>query len=254
MSTLANAMEVLKLIVRLRRDITVTDLVNELGYPKSSASRTLSQMAEHGFLERDAVTKAYRPGLLVVEAAYQFRAGGSVVSLLEEVLEQLVAETGFTGYLGVLRGPEILVVQMRSGSQPVQVYTPPGTSAPAYYTSMGRALLARLSDAEVLALVGKKFEQPPGSAPKSPKELLVRLDQTRRDGWTESRGEALAHVYGIASAVRDPSTGEAYGIGIAIPPQDGLDALFERCVVLVRNAASAVGRRVGDPYWLQMGA
>ncbi|MFT7722632.1 MAG: IclR family transcriptional regulator [Roseateles sp.] len=253
MSTLANAMDVLKLIVRLRRDITVTDLVTALGYPKSSASRTLSQMAAHGFLERDAVTKAYRPGLLVVEAGHQFRVGGSVLPLLEEALEQLVGATGFTGYLGVLRGAEILVVQMRAGAQPLQVYTPPGTSGPAAFTSMGRALLARLSDAEVLALVGRKFDRPPGSAPKTPRELLDRLAQTRRDGWNESRGESLAEVYGIASSVRDPSTGEAYGIGLAIPPGEGIDALFERCVVRVRDAASGVGRRIGDPYWLQMG-
>lgn len=35
MSTLANAMDVLKLIARLRRDITVTDVVNELGLPRA---------------------------------------------------------------------------------------------------------------------------------------------------------------------------------------------------------------------------
>jgi NitT/TauT family transport system substrate-binding protein len=73
MSTLANAMDVLKLIARLRRDITVTDVVTELGLPKSSASRTLSMMASYGFLDRDAATRAYRPGGVIMEASYHIK-------------------------------------------------------------------------------------------------------------------------------------------------------------------------------------
>ncbi|WP_208511129.1 helix-turn-helix domain-containing protein, partial [Variovorax paradoxus] len=145
MSTLANAMDVLKLIARLRRDITVTDVVNELGLPKSSASRTLSMMAGYGFLDRDAATRAYRPGGVIMEASYHFRASRNAASLVEEALAALVDQTRFTGYINVLDGADTLVIQMRAGAGALQIYTPPGSRAPAYSSAMGRALLARLS-------------------------------------------------------------------------------------------------------------
>ncbi|WP_077037022.1 IclR family transcriptional regulator [Pelomonas sp. KK5] len=251
MSTLVNAMEVLKLIVRLRRDVTVTDLVNELGYPKSSASRTLSQMAEHEFLERDALTKAYRPGAVIMEASFHFRASTTVAALLEDALEKLVADTGCTGYLGILKESDILVVQMRPGHSALQVYTPPGSSAPAFANSMGRALLARHDDAEVRKLVGRKLAAPPARAPQTPQELLERLAQVRRLGFAESRGEVLPHVAGVAAAIVDPATGQGHGIGIAMPEQDSTDAAFARYALCVRDAAQSVGRRIGDDYWLR---
>lgn len=244
-------MDVLKLIVRLRRDITMTDLVAELDYPKSSASRTLSLMAEHGFLERDAVTKAYRPGSVVMEASFHFRSSTTVSSLLEDALDALVADTGFTGYLDVLRGNESVVLQMRPGKHPLQVYTPPGTGGPAYGSSMGRALLSRLTDSEILELVGNAFDDARGLAPKTPKDLLKRIAQTRIEGVAESRGELVPHVAGISAAVLDSATGQIFGIGIAVPEQEVSDALFKRFAARVREAAFSVGKRVGDPYWLQ---
>lgn len=178
MSTLANARDVLRLMAHLQRDVTVTDVAGELGLPKSSVSRTLSMMAEYGFLERDPLTRAYRPGELIMEASYHFRASRGTVSLLEEEAARLVADTGYTGYVDVLDGSESLVLHMRvSAIGALHAYTPAGTRAPAYASSMGRALLARLEDAEVMRLVDDRLKHSAGAAPK-----------TRRSCWRSWRG------------------------------------------------------------------
>jgi len=256
MSTLANAMDVLKLIARLRRDITVMDAANELGLPKSSASRTLSMMASYGFLERDGATRAYRPGSVIMEASYHFRASRNASSLLEEALAALVVQTGYTGYLNVLDRSESLVIQMRTGTGAgvLQVYTPPGTRAPAYASSIGRAILARLDDEDVMTRVGPRLELRRGNVPRTRKDLLARLAQIRATGWALSRGEYVDNVAGISSAVVDPANGQIYGIGIALPVADLTDALIARFGITVRDAAMGVGKQVGDPYWLAFGA
>jgi DNA-binding IclR family transcriptional regulator len=249
-STLANAMEVLRLIARLKRDITVTDAAMELNLPKSSASRTLSAMAEYGFLERDAATRAYRPGSVILEASYHFRFSRNVSSLLEDALVALVHDTGYTGYLDVLDNEDSLVIQMRTGTGSLQVYTPPGTRAPAYATSMGRALLARLPDDKMIELVGNRFELRRGNIPRSWDDLSARVAEVRATGWSLSRGEFLDNVAGISASVLDPASGKTYGIGIALPSQEVNDELVERLSVRVRDAAKAVGKQIGDDYWL----
>lgn len=250
MSTLANAMDVLKLIARLRRDITVTDVSVELGLPKSSASRTLSMMANYGFLERDPGTRAYRPGGVIMEASYHFRASRNTASLVEEALDTLVRDSGFTGYVNVLDGADSLVIQMRTGAGALQVYTPPGTRAPAYATAPGRALLSTLADEEVAQLVAGRFEVKRGSTPRSRKDLLERLAVVRMTGWSLSRGEFVTNVAGIAAAVLDPASGQRYGFGLAIPSEALNEALIVRLGAMVRDAASTVGKSVGDPFWL----
>ncbi|MFD8572736.1 IclR family transcriptional regulator [Streptomyces sp. NPDC059639] len=252
MSTLANARDVLRLMAHLQRDVTVTDVAAELGLPKSSVSRTLSMMADYGFLDRDPATRAYRPGGLIMEASYHFRASRGTVSLLEEEVARLVADTGYTGYVDVLDGAESLVLHMRIGSVgALQAYTPAGTRAPGYATSMGRALLARLDDAQVMRLVDARLEHSTGTAPATRKELLAALARIRVDGLDVSRGEWVPNVGGLSSAVLDTDTGQIFGIGIALPaPELGYDTA-ERFGRAVRDAALRVGKRVGDPYWLR---
>ena len=252
MSTLANAVDVLKLIARLRRSITVTDLVAEMAMPKSSASRTLSTMAAHGLLDRDETTRAYRPGRAIMEAAFHFRSSENTVSLLEEAVDSLVAASGYTGYINVLDGADSLVIQMRTGAGSLQVYTPPGTRAPAYATSIGRAILARLTDDDAVALLGPRLEVRRGQVPRTRKDLLARLAQVRSSGWSLSRGEYVPNVAGISAAVQDPSTRQIYGLGIALPVQDLSERLIERFSTLVVETAREVGTRVGDTYWLNL--
>ncbi|MEV6311766.1 IclR family transcriptional regulator [Streptomyces sp. NPDC051840] len=250
MSSLVKAKDVLRLMSRMRRDLTVMDIANGLGLPKSSVSRTLALMAEHDFLERDPVTRAYRPGPVVVEASYHFRASRSAPTLLEEELGKLVDEIGYTGYVVMLDGGDSLVIHMRTGrTGTLQAYTPVGTRAPAYSTSMGRVQLSRLSDAEVLTRVGGTFH-PIGQAPRSQEELLRQLNGIRGDGWAFSHDEFVPGVAGTASAVADPGTGQILGIGLAFPARDRDDALVARCGAAVRDAASRVGKHIGDPSWL----
>ena len=250
MSTLVNAADVLKLIAKLRSDITVTDVVTHLGLAKSSASRTLSMMAEYGFLERDSVSRAYRPGAVVMEASYHFRASHTALTLLQGVLDKLVGETGYTGYINVLDGADSVVIQMRTGAGSLQVYTPPGSRAPAYASSIGRAILSRLTDEEVTALVQDGFEVRRGNIQRTRKDLLARLKEARETGWALSRGEFVQNVAGISAALRDPTTRQIYGLGIAMPVQDLTDAMVQRFGARIVEATSDAGRQIGDPYWL----
>ncbi len=51
-------------------EVTMTDLVERLDMPKSTASRVLKQMAEEGLLVRNPTTLAYRPSLLLLELSH----------------------------------------------------------------------------------------------------------------------------------------------------------------------------------------
>lgn len=250
MSTLANARDVLRLLSAQGRDLTVTDVCNELELPKSSASRTLGMMAELGFLERNPVTRAYRPGPLVMEASLHYRGTQNVVSLFEHELDGLIELLGYTGYISMLVDRESLIIHMRTGpAGTLQAYTPVGTKAPSYASSMGRAVLARLLPEEVLARIGESLT-PYGEGPKTHAEVDERLTAVRERGWELSRGEVLSGVAGFASAVSDPGTGQTFAIGLAVPADDLTSDLIDECGTAIRRSAMRVGRIVGDSYWL----
>ena len=250
MSTLANAKDVLLLIARLQRSVTVTDVSVGLTLPKSSASRTLSMMAEYGFLAREPNTKAYRPGPVIMQASWQFRSSHSALALVEEGLTNLVQNSGYTGYVNVLDGSDVIVIQMRTGSRPLQVYTPPGSRVPAWASAAGRAILASMSVSARQALIPEAFSPPQGTEPGSLSELNERLTLVEKQGWSLSRGEYISGIAGISAAIFDPISSQRYGFGLAIPREQLDDPLIARWGQEICESASRIGKLIGDPYWL----
>src|SRR5437773_1772872 len=166
MSALDNAIEILRCFSPGQPEIGNADVIRLTGKPKSSTSRLLRQLKECGLLEQDAVTRRYRPGLLLFELGRLHRTENDFVAVTEARLRAVCALTGHTGYIAVLDGAEQVVLRVVTGSNPLQVVTPPGVRAPAYATSNGRAMLARLRDADIRARLPKPL---PAISPSSPR-------------------------------------------------------------------------------------
>ena len=180
MSALDNAIEILRCFSAHRPEIGNADVIRLTGKPKSSTSPLLRQLKECGLLEQDALTRRYRPGLLLFELGRLHRTQNDFVAAAEARLRAVCARTGHTGYIAVLDGAEQVVLRVVGGSNPLQVVTPPGVRAPAFATSNGRAMLARLSDAEIRGRLPKRLPAISPSAPQSLAALMVRIAEIRR--------------------------------------------------------------------------
>src|SRR5258708_19331229 len=146
MSALDNAIEILRCFSEQKPEIGNADVIELTGKPKSSTSRLLRQLRDCGLLEQDAVTRRYRPGLLLFELGRLHRTQNDFVTATEQRLRAVCAATGHTGYIAVLDGAEQVVLRVVTGSNPLQVWTPPGVRAPASATSNAPPILPRLTD------------------------------------------------------------------------------------------------------------
>ncbi len=208
--SLANAARVLHWFKRGHASGAVGELSSAMGWPKSTTSRLLKDMAAHGLLERDEITRRYRVGLLMLELGRSFASGDPMLEAVDQALQDITRQTGFSTGISILDGSDIVVLRSRPGTHPLRVVTPPGTRGPAAANSTGRMLLGLLPREEV----ERRFTPYPASlrpnAPASLKDLLARVETARLRGWEESSDEALP---GLA------------GVSIAIPGRDGRPAL-----------------------------
>ena len=92
-----------------------------------------------------------------------------------------------------------------------------GDRIPAFASSTGRALLARLPDDEVRTLYPAGFTSPSETAPRDMGDLLDRLAQIREEGFAESRDEAVRGVRALSVAVGDPATGDEVALCLSFP-------------------------------------
>ena len=232
----------------------MTTLGQRLAWPKSTSSRVLLQMAGAGLLERDTQDRQYRLGPLVRRLALAHQqAGPAARELVRNELARLSAQSGHAAHLSVLDGTESVLLEHFAGPNPLQVMSPVGSRLPASVTAMGRALLARLSEAEFNERYGAndraRLSASPARCPQTTGALRKLVRQARRERSAVAVEEALPGVAAIATTLRDESTRTTYGLALSFPSQlvSGADiARYREELVAI---AHRIGVQLGDAWW-----
>jgi IclR family KDG regulon transcriptional repressor len=252
MSALSNVVGILRLFSAERSELSVTEAARLLGMPKSSASRLLKTMLREGLLASASNTPRYRLGHLFFEVSRLYGHHSTLMDVAEAALGGICRETRHGGYISLLDGADVLVLRVFRGTEPLRVVTPLGSRSPAYATSTGRTLLARLSDAAVRALHPTPLVPPSPSAPQTLDELVERLDRIRRVGWCEAIDEAVPGVGSVAVSVADLASAEALAFCVSFPAHMVPELERRRFAGLLSEQAKRIASQFDDRFWTGM--
>ncbi|MFL5927665.1 MAG: IclR family transcriptional regulator [Gaiellaceae bacterium] len=206
----------------------VVALTERVGGDKSQLSRTLRTLEEHGFVERNAETLAYRLGWRLFAVAA--RVGESrLVSEAPPLLRALVRELGESVHLSVRQGRQVLT--LLSESPPATLHAPGrvGGLTPLATTSAGRALAFDLDAAELEDL-----------------GLAAHADaiaEARRLGYAIVREEFEPGLVAAAAPVRDSSGRVVAAINVSAP-RFRFDERLEEGAAGVADAAAALSAHI----------
>lgn len=206
----------------------VVQLAGLTGGEKSQLSRALATLCEHGFVERDAATLAYRLGWRVFALA----TGASedrLLALAPAVLRGLVRELGESAHLSVRQGAQVLT--LLSESPPSTLHAPgrAGGLAPLATTSAGRVLAIDLDDDELVAL---------GLEP-----AFAAIARARSDGFAIVREEFEPGLVAAAVPIRDATGRVLAAINVSAPRfrfDDRLDEAARRLVDVAADLSGAL--------------
>jgi len=248
MTTIENATAVLRLfnqsgLMQGQPGLTFTDITTALNLPKSTVSRLLSTMESQGLLERDADSRRFYPGDLLLSLASSYLST-PLVDGASSMMARLATDSSCTGYISMLEGRDVMIMRMFQGRMFIQVVTPPGSRLPAAETSVGRAILARYSDDYVRNLYADEWRVTSPNAPQTLPLLLAELERIRARGWAVSRNETLQGISAIATSVSNKHLGETVALGLTFPTQS-LEPLSSSFAL---DALQRVTHRLADKY------
>ncbi|MGC6387877.1 IclR family transcriptional regulator [Ewingella sp. S1.OA.A_B6] len=253
MTTLENASAVLQLFSRMgsgqsNPGMSFSDVVEHLGLPKSTASRLLMTMEEQGLLERDPDSRLYRIGKLILSVASNYLSA-PLVDTASPFMAQLGQLTQCTGYISMLTGRDIMVMRMFPGRTYLQVVTPAGSLLPAHETAIGRAILARYTDEDVILRFGTDYRVNSVNSPQNLEALLARLVPIRESGVSHACNETLQGISTLATSITNKHRNEMLGLCLSFPsPQEGQDipaGIKEGLIAVTQQLAE----KLGDEYW-----
>ena len=244
---LLHGLAVLDMFTRDKPVIGIAEVSRQLGVHRSTASRLAATLATAGYLEPTGEAGRYRLAAKLSVLGEIAATGNELREAAMPPLRDLVSRLGETGHLGVLDGSEAVTVAVVDGWQTVRMHSWVGKRSPAYCSSMGKALLAGLSKAEVIA----RFPDPelPTRTPHtitSRDELMRCLAQARDQGYAVDREELEPHLCCVAAPVYDRDGAVVASVSVSGPASRLLDgAVIDALAVEVKATARQVSTRLG---------
>ena len=209
----------LLLLFREQPRVRLTDACKYLGVAHSTAHRLLAMLAHHGFVQQEPVTRAYIAGPALVEVGLAVVGSLNVREQARPMMEELAAELGETVHLGVLEGNQVRFVDAVESERALRVVARTGTLVPAHCTSLGKALLAQMTDEQVAKLYPTSAEPFAARTERSittQAKLLKEVSRARARGYAVNSGETEDDVGSVAVAFRD-FAGRPAAIAVAAP-------------------------------------
>jgi IclR family KDG regulon transcriptional repressor len=227
------------------RDLSLSQIAERLGLPRSSVHRLLGTLMAHGFAERDPVTRRYRLGIRLFEIGSAAIHERGLHSAAHPVLKDLSVATGETCHLAVLSGVEAVYVYKIEGTSSFSMTSRVGGRAPCHCTSIGKVLIAWAGDALFQEVVRAGLRPYTARTVTDPAELAKELQKVRAEGYAVDIEEYEEGLRCISGPIRDHAGQVVAAIGIAGPSHRVNDGNRARLVALVMEAATTVSRNLG---------
>ncbi|MEU5694191.1 IclR family transcriptional regulator [Actinosynnema sp. NPDC020468] len=202
---LRRGLAVLRLLAGRPGPLSAATVARELGLPRSTTYHLLAELTEAGFATHFPEERRYGLGVAAFELGSAYLRHDPLERLARPLLRRLVDAVDFTAHLGVLHGAEALYLLREQPRRPATIVSDVGVRLPSHLTASGRAMLARLPDAQVRALfpTAGSFVDRTGRGPRNLPGLRRLLATERRRGWAVEDGYVTAGFASVATPVFD---------------------------------------------------
>lgn len=197
------AITVLEILAR-RGAAGVSDIAEEMGVHKSTASRLLASLDQRGMVQQNSERGKYQLGFSILRLANSIPANLSLVREARPVLEQLAEQYKETVNLAVMRSNYAVNVDQARGPATLATYDWIGSLTPLHATSSGKVLLAALSsDQRQKILKETRLPSQTAKTITSRQKLEKELLEVAAAGYATVYEEFEIGLNAIAAPIRD---------------------------------------------------
>lgn len=209
--------------------VSLSEVAEAAGLPKSSAFRYLAALEMRRYVEREADGSTYRLGLAF--RPQHTRGVERLAELARPVLEKLRDELKETTNLGILDGDQVVHILVAESPYMMRLAARAGERGYVHCTALGKAMCAKLAAGRVqtiLAAAGMpRFTE---ATLTEPDKFLAELDRTRVQGF--GIDEAENQPAGRCIAVAIENIHFPAGVSVSAPldrlPNDRIPHIVEQ--------------------------
>ena len=239
-------LEILERLADADERLSLAELSDQLGIPKSSLHAILRTMQHRRWVETDPTGHRFGLGVRAVEIGASYVDTDDNVVRMEPILDALSEELGETVHLGRLDGTEIVYLSKRESRHHIRLYSAIGRRLPAHATALGKAILATVEPERRAELIQPPLRALTAHTITDPAALDEDLAFTRDRGYALDREE---NTEGIRCFAVPVPSGRPVPDAISISvPMFRLDDDRERQIAATLLAAAERARATSRRY------
>lgn len=220
---------------------TLSQTAERVGLTRAGARRILLTLQALGYVEQEG--RLFRLTPKVLELGFAYLSAQPWWHLAQPLMEELTLTLRESTSAAVLDGDEIVYMLRVPVQKIMSINLGIGSRLPAHCTSMGRVLLASLSEDERERRVrAMTLTAHTSRTITDPDKLLRTLAQVRRQGWALVNEELELGLMSMAVPLRDRSGRTVAAINVSSRPQRQSAAEMQRQFL---PALQAVAERLG---------
>lgn len=241
------AAKLIELLLYAHTPLSLRELTEQSGYPKSTVHALLSTLRRHAMIDQHADGK-YFLGVRLFECGCAVSANWDISNVARPYLEQLASATDATAFISLLDGENVISFDQCSPANGVQVMQGIGQRLSLHATSQGKLMLSLRSEDEVERLLRKTGLQV--FTPHTITDVSVlkaELNKIRANGYAVEDGEYKIGLRSVAAPVYDHFGSARYAIGVVglfrRVRSDEFSSAVEQVLMQASNLSNAIGYR-----------
>ena len=229
-----------------RERLSLSEVARATGLTRAAARRFLLTLVKLGYVRSDGREFSLRPRVL--ELGYAYLSGLAMPEIAAPHLEELVAKLRESSSISVLDGHHIVYVARVATKRIMTAAISVGTRFPAFATSMGRVLLAAMSEEEFERYLEQaRLESLTNRTVTDPAKLKDIVHEVARQGYAIVDQELEEGLRAVAAPIRGANDGvtaainvsaHASRVSLAAMRTDLLPALLETASQIERDLKS----------------
>ncbi|MBL6927649.1 MAG: IclR family transcriptional regulator [Rhodospirillales bacterium] len=236
---------VLDCFSRNERSLSVADVAEKTGLPKTTAHRILATLREIGFVEQEREREQYRLGIRLFELGSVVLDSMDLPREAAPFVERLIALSGEGSHLCVFDGAHVVTVDHREPDGGTGHRITTILAAPAYCTGVGKAALAFQSEETISRIIQAGLQRYTRTTITEPDELRSELAEIREQGYAVDNCEHEVGLRCVAAPIRNAAGDVFAAISVSGPQVRITDDRVPALAELVMDIAERISRRLG---------
>jgi IclR family KDG regulon transcriptional repressor len=240
------AMRVLSYVAESGRSVTLTEVSNALGIPKTTVFRYLQTLSLASFVAHDIKRDRYEIGSSFRTLARTDNSLHRLREIAVPVMRELNRSFNETVNLAIQSEGQMVYIEVIESSKSLRIQARIGSREPLHTTALGKSFLAYISAAEREVVLMGGLSAKTYKSVRDSKVLRRQLAAMPEKGFIIESGENEDGAICIGAPVLNDLGYPIAALSLSLPEQRHTGAVIERAVEALKAAGQLISKRMQE--------